>query len=123
MFGQTGLGKGQLGESTNRMYRIEVEGMGQNVDADAISYRIRSTRKTYITVSYDRMSEQMQRINRMGGKILSIEPLTIDGDSKPKMEATTSNQILEAEGKPKTVGADHEEPKAEEPKAEEKQGE
>ncbi|MGF1478783.1 MAG: phycobilisome linker polypeptide [Cyanophyceae cyanobacterium] len=106
MFGQTTQGSGNVSDLDNRMYRIEVEGMGQNTNPNRVSYRIRSTGKTYITVSYDRMSEQMQRINRMGGKILSIEPLTADGSSQAKMEATGVHQNLNASGKPKTVGAD-----------------
>ncbi|ERT07033.1 phycobilisome 8.9 kDa linker polypeptide, phycocyanin-associated, rod domain protein [Lyngbya aestuarii BL J] len=107
MFGQsTSTGRTALSDNGSRMYRIEVEAMGQNVDPDTISYRIRSTRKTYITVPYNRMSEQLKRINRMGGKILSIEPLTVDGSSEAKMQATAVNQILDGEGKPKSVGAD-----------------
>jgi hypothetical protein len=93
MFGQSTLtGRTALSDNGSRMYRIEVEAMGQNVDPDTNSYRIRSTRKTYITVPYNRMSEQMKRINRMGGKILSIEPLTVDGSSEAKMQATAVNQ-------------------------------
>jgi len=32
----------------------------------------------FLTVPYDRMSDEMQRISRMGGKIVNIEPLTAD---------------------------------------------
>ena len=106
MFGQITKGPGNLSNLDSRMYRIEVEGMGQNVDADQVSYRIRSTGRTFISVPYDRLSDQMQRINRMGGKILSIEPLTLDGESQAKMEATAAHQNINASGKPKTVGAD-----------------
>ncbi|MGB3404202.1 MAG: phycobilisome linker polypeptide [Microcoleaceae cyanobacterium] len=96
MFGQTtSIGSATLSDSSNRMFRVEVEGMGQNVDSDRVSYRIRSTRKTYLTVPYNRMSDQMQRINRMGGKILSIEPLTVDGSSEAKMQATAPHQLKE----------------------------
>jgi hypothetical protein len=58
-----------------------------------------------ITVPYNRMNEEMQRINRMGGKIVSIQPLTLEGDSQAKSEATTANQNLKAEGKNKAAGA------------------
>ena len=104
MFGQTALGSKTLSDSANRMFRIEVEGMRQNREADELNYPIRSSSSIYITVPYSRMSEQMQRINRMGGKIVSIEPLTLEGESQPKMEATAAQQDLEAEGKPKTIG-------------------
>jgi len=52
------------------------------------------------------MNEEMQRIHRMGGKIVSIQPLTLDGDSDAKSEAVTANQNLEAQGKNKAAGAD-----------------
>lgn len=112
MFGQTTRGTGNLSDSANRMYRIEVEGMGQNIDADKVSYRVRSTGRTFISVPYARMSEQMQRINRMGGKIISIEPLGSEGSSEAKMEATAAHQSLKASGKPKTVGAEEGTPEA-----------
>lgn len=94
MFGQsTSVGSATLSDSSNRMFRVEVEGMGQNVNPDRISYPIRSSGKVYLTIPYSRMSEQMQRINRMGGKIVSIEPLTADGNSEAKMQATAAQQI------------------------------
>ncbi|MBZ8181036.1 phycobilisome linker polypeptide [Oscillatoria salina] len=108
MYGQTGVGKGVFGESASRMYCIEVEGMQQKVDPDRVSYRIRNSGTTYIKVPYNRLSEQMQRINRLGGKIVNIMPLTMEGDSEAKMKATTTYQILNAGGKPKSTGADEE---------------
>lgn len=99
MFGQnTSIGSATLSNSSNRMFRLEVEGMGQNVNPDRISYPIRSSGKVYLTVPYSRMSEQMQRINRMGGKIVSIEPLTVDGSSEAKMQATAAQQIKAENG-------------------------
>lgn len=99
MFGQsTSVGSATLSDSSNRMFRVEVEGMGQNVNPDRISYSIRSSGKVYLTIPYNRMSEQMQRINRMGGKIVSIEPLTVDGSSEAKMQATAAQQIKGDEG-------------------------
>lgn len=106
MFGQVGIGSGNLSSAANRMYRIEVEGMTQYTDPDRISYPIRSSGTSYITVSYNRMNEQLRRINRLGGKIVSIKPLSLEGESEPKMEASTANQYLKGSGKPKSVGAD-----------------
>lgn len=108
MFGQnTSIGSATLSNSSNRMFRVEVEGMGQNVDPDSISYRIRSTRKTYLSVPYSRMSEQMQRINRMGGKIISIEPLTVEGNSEAKMQATAVHQVKEGNGQSESSGEEN----------------
>ncbi len=42
----------------------------------------------------------------MGGRIVSIQPLTLEGNSQAKSEATAVNQNLEAEGKNKATGAD-----------------
>jgi len=110
MFGQTALGSGRLSNAENRMFRFEVEGMRQTYENDQLSYPIRNSGSFIITVPYNRMNEEMQRINRMGGKIVSITPLTLDGDSSAKSEAVTANQNLQAEGKNKAAGADLGEP-------------
>ena len=106
MFGQTGLGSSRLSGAENRMYRYEVEGMRQTYESDQLSYPIRSSGSFFISVPYNRMNEEMQRIHRMGGKIVSIQPLTLDGDSDAKSVALTANQNLEAQGKNKAAGAD-----------------
>ena len=105
MFGQTALGSSRLSNAENRMFRYEVEGMRQTYENDQLSYPIRSSGSFMITVPYNRMNEEMQRINRMGGRIVSIQPLTLEGNSEAKSEATTANQNLEAEGKSKATGA------------------
>ena len=105
MFGQTALGSSRLSNAENRMFRYEVEGMRQTYENDQLSYPIRSSGSFMITVPYNRMNEEMQRINRMGGRIVSIQPLTLEGDSEAKSQATTANQNLEAEGKSKATAA------------------
>lgn len=101
MFGQsTSVSSTSSSDNGNRMYRIEVQGMGQRVDPDRISYRIRSTGTTYLSVPYNRLSEQMQRINRMGGKILSIEPLGGEPSDNhdARQQATANFQSLRHTG-------------------------
>lgn len=106
MFGQTALGSSRLSGAENRMFRYEVEGMRQTYETDQLSYPIRESGSFYITVPYNRMNEEMHRINRMGGKIVSIEPLKLEhSNSQAKTEAATANQNLEAEGKGKATGA------------------
>ena len=105
MFGQAALGSSRLSNAENRMFRYEVEGMRQTYENDQLSYPIRSSGSFMISVPYSRMNEEMQRINRMGGRIVSIQPLTLEGDSNAKTQATTANQNLEAEGKSKATGA------------------
>ncbi|WP_346294472.1 phycobilisome linker polypeptide, partial [Sphaerothrix gracilis] len=41
-------------------------------------YPIRSSASTFITVPYERMNQEMQRITQMGGTIVSIEPVNFD---------------------------------------------
>ena len=106
MFGQTGLGSSKLSNAENRVFRFEVEGMRQTYETDQLSYPIRSSGSFVITVPYNRMNEEMQRINRMGGKIVSIQPLTLEVNGKAKSDATAAHQNLEAEGKNKAAGAD-----------------
>ena len=105
MFGQTALGSSRISNAENRMFRYEVEGMRQTYENDQLSYPIRKSGSFIITVPYNRMNEEMQRIHRMGGRIVSIEPLTLEGNSEAKSAAVTANQNLEAEGKSKATAA------------------
>lgn len=65
----------------SRIFLYEIVGLGQNQGTDTTSYPIRQSGSTYIKVPYNRMNQEMQRITRMGGKIVSIQPLTADGVS------------------------------------------
>jgi len=105
MFGQTALGSGTLSDAANRVFRYEVEGLRQTYQSDKLSYPIRRSGSFYMTVPYNRMNEEMQRISRLGGRIVSIQALTLDGDSAAKSEATTAHQNVEAEGKSKATGS------------------
>jgi phycocyanin-associated rod protein len=78
MFGQTTVGTGGLSSDTSRVFRFEVTGLRQNSVNDQNNYDIRRSGSVFLTVPYDRMSDEMQRISRMGGKIVNIEPLTAD---------------------------------------------
>lgn len=106
MFGQTSLGSGRLSNAENRIFRYEVEGMRQTYESDQLSYPIRNSGSFVVTVPYNRMNEEMQRIHRMGGRIVSIAPVTFDSDGKAKSDATAAHQNLKAEGKGKATGAD-----------------
>ncbi|NDJ18186.1 phycobilisome linker polypeptide [Myxacorys almedinensis] len=73
MFGQTTVGSGGISSSASRMFRFEVAGLRQNDETDKNSYEIRNSGSMFITVPYSRMSDEMQRISRLGGKIVNIE--------------------------------------------------
>ncbi|MGA7936957.1 MAG: ferredoxin-NADP reductase [Kovacikia sp.] len=64
--------------SGRRVYLYEVVGLRQSNETDKAGYAIRQSGSTFITVPYNRMNEVMQRITRLGGKIVSIKPLNTD---------------------------------------------
>jgi phycocyanin-associated rod protein len=76
MFGQTAVGSASNTASGSRMFRYEVVGLRQNSETDKNNYNIRNSGSVFITVPYTRMNEEMQRIARLGGKIVKIESLT-----------------------------------------------
>jgi len=75
MFGQSAVGSAAISPSGSRMFRYEVVGLRQNDETDKMNFPIRQSGSVFITVPYNRMNEEMQRIARMGGKIVKIEPL------------------------------------------------
>lgn len=81
MFGQTTVGTGGITSAASRVFRYEVVGLRQNEENDKNNYEIRRSGSVFVTVPYDRMNEEMQRITRMGGKIVNIEPLTAESAS------------------------------------------
>lgn len=87
MFGQTTVGSGGLSSDGSRVFRFEVVGLRQNEENDKNNYEIRRSGSVFLTVPYDRMSEEMQRITRMGGKIVNIEQLTAESALKPNSES------------------------------------
>lgn len=78
MFGQTAVGGSANSPSGSRMFRYEVVGLRQNDETDKMNFPIRQSGSVFVTVPYSRMNEEMQRITRMGGKIVNIAPLTVD---------------------------------------------
>lgn len=83
MFGQTTVGTGGISSDASRVFRFEVVGLRQNEETDKNNYEIRRSGSVFITVPYSRMSEEMQRITRLGAKIVNIEPLTAESALKP----------------------------------------
>ena len=78
MFGQTIVGTGGISSSASRVFRYEVTGLKQNEETDKNNHGIRRSGSVFVTVPYSRMNEEMQRITRLGGKIVNIESLTSD---------------------------------------------
>ncbi|MBD2356236.1 phycobilisome linker polypeptide [Tolypothrix sp. FACHB-123] len=80
MFGHTKLGVSHLSTSASRVFRYEVIGLRQTSATENYQFGIRNSGSVFITVPYSRMNEEMQRINRLGGKIVNIEPLNFSID-------------------------------------------
>ncbi|RZM81940.1 phycobilisome linker polypeptide [Leptolyngbya iicbica] len=76
MMGQNAFGTATASPSKGRMFLYEVTGMRQNQETDKNGYPIRQSGSIFIKVPYSRMNQEMQRITRMGGEIVSIKPLT-----------------------------------------------
>ncbi|MEQ8466513.1 ferredoxin--NADP reductase [Coleofasciculus sp. E1-EBD-02] len=85
----------------NRLFLYEVTGLSQNTATDKMDYPIRRSGNTYITVPYSRMNQEMQRITRMGGKIVSIQPL--DGVMNAKNGMNGKATEAEAAPSPETI--------------------
>lgn len=65
--------------SGSRVFVYEVVGLRQNQETDKMTHPIRNSGSVLIPVPYNRMNQEMQRITRMGGRIVSIQPLSLDG--------------------------------------------
>ncbi|NJL42226.1 MAG: phycobilisome linker polypeptide [Pseudanabaena sp. SU_2_4] len=75
MLGKSPLMRASSSTSDNRMFVYEVEGLRQSDRTSNNSYQIRTSNNVFIPVPYSRMNEEMQRITRIGGKIVNILPL------------------------------------------------
>jgi phycocyanin-associated, rod len=90
MLGQVVSGRTGSTLSGSRCFRYEVAGLRQNEQTDQTNYAIRSSGNVFITVPYNRMNEEMQRITRLGGKIVSIQPLNSTYEGSPESTAEGS---------------------------------
>lgn len=61
--------------TSSRYFRYEVVGLRQTDETEKTNYPIRSSATVFFTVPENRMNQEMQRITRLGGKIVSIQPL------------------------------------------------
>jgi ferredoxin--NADP+ reductase len=63
------------GNANSRLYVYEVIGLRDNQSLAGGNEKVRTSGSKFITVPYQRMNQEMRRIARLGGKILSIRPL------------------------------------------------
>jgi ferredoxin--NADP+ reductase len=89
MYNPNVIGSTANTESDNRLFVYEVVGLGQSEKADNTNYSVRRSGSTFISVPYNRMNQEMQRITRMGGQIVSISPGSINAVSKTPLDVET----------------------------------
>ncbi len=63
-------------ELGSRVFVYEVVGLRQGEETDQTNYPIRKSGSVFIRVPYNRMNQEMRRITRLGGTIVSIQPIT-----------------------------------------------
>ncbi len=73
-----------------RYFQYEVVGLRQSDATDNTDYSIRSSATTTFTVPYNRMNEEMQRITRLGGRIVNIRPWTAEAVAAKTASAASS---------------------------------
>lgn len=87
-------------QSGSRVFLYEVVGLRQNDETDKTNYPIRKSGSVFIKVPYNRMNQEMQRILRMGGRIVSIQPLSVDSVQNGKAAPANGQATSETESKP-----------------------
>jgi ferredoxin--NADP+ reductase len=97
----------------SRLFLYEVQGLRQNAETDQMNTSIRQSGSVFITVPYSRMNQEMQRITRMGGKIVSIRPMETVGamanatptviEPTPVQPETTAKPMTQATPKAKAA--------------------
>ena len=83
-------------ESGSRIFVYEVVGLRQNEETDQTNYPIRKSGSVFIRVPYNRMNQEMQRITRLGGKIVSIQ--SVSGLQQLNGKATPVTATSEVNG-------------------------
>ncbi|MFN6530417.1 phycobilisome linker polypeptide [Nostoc sp. ChiSLP03a] len=76
--------------TSNRYFRYEVVGLRQVEENEKTNYPIRSSASVFFTVPENRMNQEMQRISRLGGKIVSIQPLNAVPQTNSDQSAPSS---------------------------------
>jgi len=97
----------------SRLFLYEVQGLRQNAETDQMNTPIRKSGSVFITVPYNRMNQEMQRITRLGGKIVSIRPIEDAGaisnqtptviDAPAAQPETTEKPMTQAKPKAATT--------------------
>ena len=99
MYSPSISGAAAYSESGSRIFVYEVEGMRQSQATDQTSNPIRRSGSVFISVPYDRMNQEMRRIARMGGKIVSIRPSNSAPETNGKVAPEAGYRVRNLEKK------------------------
>ncbi len=86
-------------ELGSRIFVYEVVGLRQNEETDKTNYPIRKSGSVFIRVPYNRMNQEMRRVTRLGGKIVSIQPASALEQLNGRDPYTRGNANSEGNGK------------------------
>ncbi|WP_019504594.1 ferredoxin--NADP reductase [Pleurocapsa sp. PCC 7319] len=83
----------------NRLFVYEVEGLSQNGNNGSLKAPVRNSGSVLITVPYNRMNQEMRRINSLGGKVVSIKPVGHDtpvpvSQPTPQQQVASNNKSM-----------------------------
>ncbi|MGJ5631048.1 ferredoxin--NADP reductase [Nostoc sp. CALU 1950] len=100
-------------ELGSRIFLYEVVGLRQSEETDQTNYPIRKSGSVFIRVPYNRMNQEMRRITRLGGTIVSIQPATalepvngkasFENATSVVSELATSEDTADSEGNGKAT--------------------
>jgi len=97
MYNLSAAGSAANTQAGSRVFLYEVVGLGQSLNPDNLSHPIRNSGSQLIKVPYNRMNQEMQRISRLGGKIVSIKEWNGSGPGAPAAsEATSETKPMQA---------------------------
>ena len=102
MLGKSVISGRSSSSSNNRIFVYEVTGLKQNQANDSNDYAFRSSSSAFVSVPYSRMNEEMQRIGKMGGTIVSIQSLEAlkQQEQKDNTEALEETEATRHQKKP-----------------------
>ncbi|MEL6940364.1 MAG: phycobilisome linker polypeptide [Cyanobacteria bacterium J06598_1] len=91
MLGQ--CSSGSVSELNNRIFVYEVTGLSQNEITTLSQAPIRTSHRQFFQVPFSRMSQEMQRILRLGGEIVNIQPLSAQNATAVASEEKTERAV------------------------------
>lgn len=100
MLGKSVISGRSSSPAKNRAFVYEVTGLKQNLENDSNSYALRTSSSVFIPVPYNRMNEEMQRIGKMGGTIVSIQSLDDFEQARTNSPQETKAKNSESEVSP-----------------------